>query len=63
MFRAQLKDGLYCIDLDNTIHKEIKKITFEASNTQLELWHRKLVHISSDLTINAYRQNGVRGLP
>ena len=59
MFAVELKNGLYCFPLDNITPKEIK-VTFEASNIQLELWHRKLAHICSDLIINACRQNGVR---
>ena len=63
LFTATLKNGIYYLHPDYLKQKFSKKVTFEASNTQMINWHRKLARVSSDLIINTYKHKGVRGLP
>ena len=63
LFTATSKNGIYCLHPDNPKQKTSKRVTFEASNTQMINWDCRFAHISSDLIINTYKHKGVRGLP
>jgi hypothetical protein len=63
LFTAKLKNGIYYLFPENFRSRIPKKVSFETSNTQMETWHKRLAHVSSELIENTSKNKGVKGLP
>lgn len=61
LFKASLENGIYYTYPKVICQEPVEN--FEASLSMMEVWHRRLAHISPELIENTGKSDGVRGLP